>query len=366
MGLTTRFLGAFALMLLVSGCGTRPPQAVFSPDGQSLAFTWADQGLHQINLDGSGFRPIRLGKDVADPSWSPNGKWLLMSDIVGKSDRRIKTILYDLENRKELDTLDSIFFPALWSADGSEVAALSMDGKQRLHLQVRSVPDGRLKRDTPIWKGWLNPGDSLQSIEGLESIATMGFTGKGQWNLLSVEKGASHVLTRSGDVTAFRVDAANRRILYIRQRGSFGPPALWEYDLRARSARKLDFRCSAGDNTPEGQQRPDFTAVSISPKLDRILLDAGTAAWNAVFTCRMDGTDLRRVEECRYSDRERSGSKEGLFVNAQWSQTGDRIVVMRSNGDPAIRVYDPDGSNPRLVPLPALPDPSDEPNTTLK
>jgi hypothetical protein len=128
-----------------------------------------------------------------------------------------------------------------------------------------------------------------------------------------------------------------------------------------RPARPLRRACS-----PDSRSAPGRAATArFSPKGDRLAFDAGTQTWSGVFTCRLDGTDLRRIEVRRIRELQTPGTGEGIGMHVLWSQDGERLSVLHSLGKPAIRVYDPDGSNARRIPLPPLPAPKKEPERSI-
>ncbi|HYF62521.1 MAG TPA: hypothetical protein VD886_06880 [Herpetosiphonaceae bacterium] len=107
-------------------------QAAWSPDGQTLAYTFYPQGsssgnevvntdIAVINLDGSGF--LRLNIDLTgetSPAWSPDGSTIayVVAREYFAEDEEIWTIAADGSNRRRLTDNDTEDTAPAWSPDG--------------------------------------------------------------------------------------------------------------------------------------------------------------------------------------------------------------------------------------------------------
>lgn len=110
------------------GHSCNPGTPAFSPSGKLLAFT-CDDGFYAINIENGQLRRIGTGKylksaystvaDSATPSWSPNGKTIILAGVFG-----IKLFNADGSGKPKTLTEGSLFsaISASWSPDGKRIA----------------------------------------------------------------------------------------------------------------------------------------------------------------------------------------------------------------------------------------------------
>jgi dipeptidyl aminopeptidase/acylaminoacyl peptidase len=137
--------------------------AHWSPDGTTLALM-ARQPEHPWSIylesaTGGDLIPLlNESRNVADPTWSPDGKQIVLGrepDLLGKEPGPCEIYLLDIQSRKieVLPGSDGLFSPR-WSPDGQWIAALSLDQKKAM-LFNKHTRSWTLLADTsaadPVW-----------------------------------------------------------------------------------------------------------------------------------------------------------------------------------------------------------------------
>jgi Tol biopolymer transport system component/DNA-binding winged helix-turn-helix (wHTH) protein len=137
--------------------------AQWSPDGSKLALMARETGKawHIYIVSPEGGTPARVlaeSRNQADPTWSPDGQQLLfgrVTDIMGKEDGPRALELLDLASGKvtTVPGSDGLFSPR-WSPDGRYVAAISIDQRKLMVLDVKAGTWRTLAETTvadPVW-----------------------------------------------------------------------------------------------------------------------------------------------------------------------------------------------------------------------
>lgn len=111
-----------------------------SPDGKQVAFTlnksFVDSQICVVDIDG---RNLRVYGKGSEPKWSPDGKTLLFSRIVGKSSKIYTMNSADGSNLTELSSVESFDYSPIWSPDGEKIAFISDRVRDRWHLFLMGV-----------------------------------------------------------------------------------------------------------------------------------------------------------------------------------------------------------------------------------
>jgi hypothetical protein len=162
-----------------------------SLDGQTVAIT-TPAGLRLYDTSGA-TRDYRIKlKDANSPSFSPDGKWVLVG--AGK-----ESILIDRMTGHR-STLAGIEPPFAWRPNGTEVVGNGKAGATVVYLRARSVV-----RSYPIgenfgWAAWI--GDGRDLVLG------------GMHSLIRVHNGNITRHTVEGDLMSLAVDSVHSRILW--------------------------------------------------------------------------------------------------------------------------------------------------------
>lgn len=121
-------------------------QAIWSPDGQQIAFTSLRDGgnseIYVMNADGSEQRNISHSKGFdGSPTWSPDSKYITFC-----SDRKMTIQLFSIElaSSKTTQLTDGKLSncDATWSPDGNWIAYRKLNKKQNADIYL-STPDGQ-------------------------------------------------------------------------------------------------------------------------------------------------------------------------------------------------------------------------------
>lgn len=121
--------------------------ARWSPDGKQIALMARDQGrawqIYLVAPDGG--TPERLlseNRNAADPSWSSDGQQIVfgrITDLMGKEDGTRALELLDLRTHavSTIAGSNNLFSPR-WSPDGRYIAAITLDQKQLMLLDMQT------------------------------------------------------------------------------------------------------------------------------------------------------------------------------------------------------------------------------------
>jgi Tol biopolymer transport system component/DNA-binding winged helix-turn-helix (wHTH) protein len=140
-----------------------PFLARWSPDGSHIAVMAREAGkawqIYITSANGGDFTPLlHQTRNAADPSWSPDGKFIAFggtNDAMGKdnADRTLDTVDVATGALQEIPNSNGLFSPR-WSPDGRYIAALTVDQRQvRLYTVATrtwttlAVPSGA----DPVW-----------------------------------------------------------------------------------------------------------------------------------------------------------------------------------------------------------------------
>ncbi len=137
--------------------------AHWSPDGTELALMAREAGkAWQIDtVSPEGGTPVHVlaeNRNEADPSWSADGKQIVfgrVTDIMGKEDGARALELLDLASGKvtTLPNSDGLFSPR-WSPDGRYIAAISLDQRKLMLLDLKTQTWRTIAETTvadPVW-----------------------------------------------------------------------------------------------------------------------------------------------------------------------------------------------------------------------
>ncbi|WP_166422040.1 LpqB family beta-propeller domain-containing protein [Paraglaciecola sp. 20A4] len=133
-----------------------------SPDGKKVAFV----ALGNLYLMTIGQEPENLTDDhymQADPSWSPDGKYLVYSSDQGGDMMQLWTREIATGKERQLTNITTQPLEATWSPDGKRIAYLNVDGMWGVAgLAVVDVASGKITTLTPSLK---QPGKPTWSAD---------------------------------------------------------------------------------------------------------------------------------------------------------------------------------------------------------
>ena len=275
---------------------------LWSPDGTRMAFirccssVWrrGASALMVMNADGTGLREVSrdLRGQVHDASWSPDGEFLLYSDVIRTPEWEYRASLRVTDadgNYTRLTGYRHSNVGARWSPDGSKVLFLSdRSGDTDLYLMA---PDGswhdRLTNaaGADFWASWSPDGSQVAFMRESEEHG---------WSqhlyVVDVATGAEHRLTEGNvldSAPAWRPDG----LAVAFERWAFEPDfdaAIWLIDVRSRDKVRLAEAEGSPAWSPRGDQllfgrRGDIWVIDADGAADRPLttdlLYEGSPAW---------------------------------------------------------------------------------------
>lgn len=328
---------------LLARAPAQPSDLTWSADGKTIGFLAADPPLHGVDVRTGRIRvltsPLRLGKRVRDPQWSPrgdaaaSGAGAAFLASVGTKWRRILAGATDGS-------------PS-WSRDGSSVAFRRVQGKRSSIMLLRLGEEARV----------LAAGRAPQLAPDGTRVAFYRDSGLFVWS----GNGRVQRVAPSGDGAAWSPDGT--RLAWTDGNALFVAPIGGAARLRARNKR-CDYagRVDAGFPawSPDGQTIvfgvigrdsgcSDLAIVDAASGQERSLGEATSARWSP------DGTELavHNGYEIRVLGV-RSGSVLARWPGDEpsWSPDGSLVAYSRRVGAPyATHVYvrQRDGSGARRV-----------------
>jgi Tol biopolymer transport system component len=133
----------------------RPDHSVWSPDGNSLAYTylnrtspepelWRDE-IHIVDLSGALQRRFDSLNSTQRLDWSPDGKTILFDANPEGGNNNIYTLEVGTGEIRQITSAMNYEHSAVWSPDGKQIAYVSLDAVGFYYLYLMDG-DGRRKR----------------------------------------------------------------------------------------------------------------------------------------------------------------------------------------------------------------------------
>jgi dipeptidyl aminopeptidase/acylaminoacyl peptidase len=183
----------------------------FSPDGKKLAIS-TGAGVVTVNTDGTNMRLIPGGKDGTDPSWSPDGRYILFTR---SSDKGNELYLHDVKARKSLRVGVGLQAPFAWRDDSRRFVALGTGPGDYALAVWCDAPSGKIVQKVTLPVGHVFSGFDHRMIwlPGTDDIAFMALE---QPNLFLVESGKVKQVTTTGDITGIGKLSDGSALLWAR------------------------------------------------------------------------------------------------------------------------------------------------------
>lgn len=317
-------LGA-ALSLSLSGCAG----VAFSPDGQTIAFTWPlgkETHVALVGIDGAGFRYIAGTKGVDPVAWSSDGRRLLAASYnegreggpllsVGIESGRVQTV----------------------SLRAAPVAAWTDSPNRIVYYEKGSegVKSGFVwydlstKKETHRVAVTASEPDRSHGCQWLAASDGVAFVGEDR-NVYAILRGEVIRVTSTGDVVGMRADATGRSLSWARR--SRNPRyillSLYSFRLSDRTVRKLPFPDRVASINPGPRSGPtEVEHVAFAPSLREF----------AILTKEQSGQAPAVHSVFRVDIEGRSGSLLGRYVEKErmpaafaWSPSEGRIAILEA------------------------------------
>jgi Tol biopolymer transport system component len=361
---------------------------VFSPDGNTVAFSWngpeEDNQDIYVKLIDTG-EPLRLTSSPdfdTGPVFSPDGRRIAFTRFINTQSGYVAAVyLIPALGGPERGLGDGWAYD--WSPDGKSIAVGRMDNGVRM-LSLVDVDTGASLR-MPILRGGMGPTGSSR-LGG-----PVHFSRDGKWLYATAENGPAHStfnrlalpggnwepvrLDGIGTIAAFGVSPDGNEIVLLGKNQPNDRPGLYRVSSGGGTATPLAF--GEGASTITWAPKGNMLAFVVDARIQSLYqiqlpIEAGTTIRpEALITSRSvesspafspDGrfllvsSDRSGVSQLYRSDPQGHGAIRltnlfgGTVGSPAWSPDGKRIVFdARVGGNPDVWVTDPEGKNPRRV-----------------
>src|SRR5215470_1579814 len=325
--------GAAQRLTAGNGVASRP---AFSPDGSEIAFTGTYEGNADVYvIPASGGTPRRLTYHPTPDQvigWTRDGKHILFASPRNSYSRFSQLFTVSRDGGFPTEIPLPIAAEGSYSPDGTELAYVPLDHAFEIWKRYRGG------RTSPIWIAKLSdssvtpiPRDNSNDFNPMWVGDRVFFLSdrNGPMSLLSYDtktKGVSVALENDG--LDFKSANAGPGAIVIEQFG-----AIWLYDLKTGTARKVDIRISA--DLP--QLRPRFVNVAnriVNADISPTGLRAVFEARGEILTVPAEKGDIRNLTNT-------SGADERY---PSWSPDGSRIAYFSDqSGEVALYIKNQNG-----------------------
>ena len=307
---------------------------MFSPDGESVAFTRYDQTSRSVSAmvadkNGAGERVVismKLGEMALD--WSPHGAELLVSSS-DPTNNEVALVAVDVKTTGTRSIVKRIwrqFGFATWLAGGRGVllvASEASEPRQIWHVDPATGAVRKLTSDIAGYTSLSASADGSRVVSGVadsESAIWIGRPGEPAARWQHVEKGAGRNDGTSG--VAWTHDG---RLLFVAR--SQGQRAIWSMDRDGGNRRQI----SSGGDAWAPVLSPDGRTILFSSSRDGSPED--------IWRMNIDGGEPRRLT-----------TFAGMLGSATWAPDGRSIVVPGLRKDvPGFFIVPVDGGDPTLL-----------------
>ncbi len=314
-------------------------QAVFSPDGERIAFRSERMGGGIFLMGATGENPKRISDFGFNPSWSPDGKEIAVA-LEGITDANSrygdKSTLWaiNVESGQKRLVGDFDAVQPAWSPNGKLIAFWTANGIGERRIGVISSAGGTAKIITdssainwnPVWSAdgkflyfVSNRGGSMNFWRVAIDDQTGDVSGEFQPATIPSSVGQHFTFSRDGKKLAYVQNNLRATI----QRIGFDPPT-----------GKI-----VGQPTGIIESTQKATHPAISPDDEWLAFSSVGGTTEDIFVIRKDGTGLRNLTNDKSKDRV-----------PRWSPDGSTITFYSNrSGKYEIWAINPDGSNLRML-----------------
>jgi len=314
-------------------------QAVFSPDGERIAFRSERMGGGIFLMGATGENPKRISDFGFNPSWSSDGKEIAVAleGITNAGSRLLdKSTLWAInaETGEKRLVADSDAVQPAWSPNGKLITFWTADEKGKRDIQVVDAKGGMPKAITndaavdwnPIWSAdgkflyfASDRGGNMNFWRVAIDEQTGDINGEFQAATIPSSLGQHFSFSRDGKQLAYVQNNSRATIQHI------------EFDPKAEKV------VGQPINLMENTQTAYHPAIS--PDGEQIAFSSVGAPVEDIFIVNKDGTGLRNLTDDKAKDR-----------LPRWSPDGKQITFYSNrNGKYEIWSVNPDGSNLRML-----------------
>ena len=327
-------IGGTNAINLTKGSGADNFEPAFSPDGQQIAFRSTREGGGVFVMGATGESVRRVSDVGASPSWSPDGKSLVVSTVafldpaVRNGTGVLSIIDVATGRRRQLQTADAV--QPRWSPDGRWIAYWGTPNGRRVIFTVPAaggassvIVGGDAINWAPVWSP--DGHDLYYSSDQSGSMnvwrVPIGDDGR--------PAGAAEQVTASPEWTGNASIARDGTMLFATLAG----------DSRLLSVPfdRVAMRIS-GPSVPAGAGSRRILTADIS-RDEKWLTFSTVLPEENVFVCRSDGSDVAQITNDAFKNR-----------GPVWSPDGSRIAFFSTRGgDYDIWTIRPDGSDAQQI-----------------
>jgi len=324
---------------LTAGTPDVDEQPAFSPDGQSIAFRSGRGGGGIFVMGATGESVRRISDFGFNPSWSPDGKRIVVSTETGNNPRGRSTVatlwIIDVQSREKTKIYDGDAVGPRWSPHGQRIAywGLPNIGRGQRDIMTIAAEGGKAvlaTDDAPLdWSpAWAPDGESLY--------------------FLSDRGGSMNIWRAPIDESTGEVNGPLEAVT---------TPSMWTGDLEiARTAARIAYAASntqrnihriaidpttlqaQGGDVPVTSGSTQFVEPSISPDGSTVVMRSSSGQED-LYIVKPDGSGLRKITDDAAKDR-----------GPKWSPDGKQIAFYSDrSGRYEIWTIDAEGSDLQQV-----------------
>jgi Tol biopolymer transport system component len=314
----------------------------FSPDGKKMAIS-TGAGVVTVNTDGTNRHLIPGGQKGTDPSWSPDGQYILFSR---GGDKGNELYLHDVKASKSRKVAVGLQAPYAWREDSRRFVALGTGQRDYALAVWCDVPSGKIVQKVTLPVNSVMTGFDHRMIwlQGTDDIAFMALE---KPNLFLVESGKVKQVTTTGDITGIGKSLDGSALLWARSE----PPkntkrlTIYRYDLTTRVPLRIASIVTASlPSVRSGYHITGAGLVMFSHDGGKVAFsaefenNAGSKSgkpkdYGACYTANVDGSNMKLVRRTQAAEH-----GEGVEF-AVWSPDGRLGLLEYTKGGGSIYVY---------------------------